>query len=58
MSDVTEGDPMIEAAQPAEYLAQDEELEDPAGLFRGLLVAIAVSVPFWAGLIWTLAKIR
>jgi len=49
---------MIEVAQPAEYLAQDEELEDPAGLFRGLLVAIAVSVPFWAGLIWTLAKIR
>ena len=51
---------MIEVAPPAEmaYLAQNEELEDPAGLFRGLLVAIAVSVPFWAGLIWTLAKIR
>ena len=60
MSDVTEGDPMIEVAPPAEmaYLAQNEELEDPAGLFRGLLVAIAVSVPLWAGLIWTLAKIR
>jgi hypothetical protein len=35
----------------------DELIEDRAGLFRGLLVAAAVSVPLWAGLIWTLTKI-
>jgi hypothetical protein len=36
---------------------EDELLEDRAGLFRGLLVAAAISVPLWVGLIWTLAKI-
>jgi hypothetical protein len=35
---------------------QDEHLEDPAVFFRGLLVAIAVSVPLWGGLIWTLTR--
>ena len=36
---------------------QDELLEERAGLFRGLLVATAISVPLWVGLIWTLTKI-
>ena len=36
---------------------QDELIEDRAGLFRGLLVAMAVSVPLWVGLIWTLTRI-
>jgi hypothetical protein len=39
------------------HRVQGEPREDPAGLFRGLLVAIAVSVPLWGGLIWTLTKI-
>jgi hypothetical protein len=51
---------MIQELAPPTAMAhrvQDEHLEDPAGLFRGLLVAIVVSVPLWGGLIWTLAKI-
>ena len=48
-----------ELARPAAvaHRVQGELLEDRAGLFRGLLVAIAVSVPLWAGLIWTFTKI-
>lgn len=36
---------------------QDELLEDRAGLSRGLLVSVAVSVPLWGGLIWVLTRI-
>ena len=39
------------------HIVHDELLEDRAGLFRGLLVAVAVSVPLWGGLIWGLSKI-
>jgi hypothetical protein len=50
---------MRELARPTvmAHRVQDELLEDRAGLFRGLLVATAVSVPLWGGLIWTLTKI-
>ena len=48
-----------EVARPPalSHRVRDELLEDRAGLFRGLLVATAVSVPLWSGLIWTLTKI-
>jgi hypothetical protein len=60
MSDTAEGEPMIQdLARPAvtTHTFQDERLEDPAVFFRGLIVAIALSVPLWGGLIWTLTKI-
>jgi hypothetical protein len=39
------------------HVVRDELLEDRAGLFRGLLVAVGLSVPLWGGMIWTLTKI-
>jgi hypothetical protein len=60
MSDFTEGDPMIEElAHPAEMLARNEQdlLEDPSTFFRGALVAVAVGVPAWSGLIWAAVKL-
>jgi hypothetical protein len=38
-------------------IVRDELLEDRAGLIRGLLVAVTVSVPLWGGLIWGLTKL-
>ena len=38
-------------------MIQDEHLEDPSGFFRGLLLAIVVSVPVWGALIMALTKI-
>jgi hypothetical protein len=32
-------------------------LDDPPALFRGLIVAIGLSVPMWGGLIWSLTKV-
>jgi hypothetical protein len=48
-----------ELARPTEmtHIVHDELLEDRAGLFRGLLVAGALSAPLWGGMIWTLTKI-
>jgi hypothetical protein len=59
MSEIREEDPMIEFAQPAgvAYLGQDELLEDPSTFFRGLLVAVSLSLPLWGGLFWGLTKI-
>jgi hypothetical protein len=36
---------------------QDEHLDDPEVFFRGLLVAITVSVTMWSVLIWAATKI-
>jgi hypothetical protein len=59
MRDFTEGDPMIEElAYPAEMMPNEQDLlEDPSTFFRGALVAVAVSLPVWSGLIWGVAKI-
>jgi hypothetical protein len=38
------------------HLAEDER-EDPSAFFRGLLLAIVVSVPVWSALVLALAKI-
>lgn len=59
MSDFTKGDPMIEElARPAETTHQmDDQLEDPLAVFRGLLIAVAVSLSVWGGLIWALTKV-
>lgn len=59
MSDFTEGDPMIEElARPAEmsYRVHDDSLDDPLAVFRGILIAVAVSLSVWGGLIWALTK--
>ena len=32
--------------------AHEEPVEYPSRFFRGLLVAVAVSMPVWAALIW------
>ena len=39
------------------HMAQDEHREDPSAFFRGLLLAIVVSVPVWSALILALTKI-
>jgi hypothetical protein len=60
MSETAEGEPMIQdLARPTvtTHPFQDEHLEDPAVFFRGLLVAIAVSVTMWSVLIWAATKI-
>jgi hypothetical protein len=60
MSDFTEGDPMIEElAHPVEMMPGNEQdlLEDPSTFFRGALVAVAVGVPAWSGLIWGVLKL-
>lgn len=59
MSDFTEGDPMIEElARPAEMTRRihDDRLDDPFGFFRGVLIAVAMSLSIWGGLIWALTK--
>ena len=38
------------------HMAEDER-EDPSAFFRGLLLAVVVSVPVWSALILALAKI-
>jgi hypothetical protein len=60
MSDTKEGEPMIQdLARPTAmaHMAQDEYREDPSAFFRGLLLAIVVSVPVWSALILALGKI-
>ncbi|MDQ4108920.1 MAG: hypothetical protein M3138_08975 [Actinomycetota bacterium] len=60
MSDFTERESMIEEiAYPADMMPTNEQdlLEDPSTFFRGALVAIAVSLPVWSGLIWGAAKL-
>jgi hypothetical protein len=34
-----------------------DEREDRAGLVRGALVAVALSVPMWGAVIWGLGKV-
>ena len=36
----------------------DGRLDDPMAFFRGLLVALAVSLPIWSAMIWVVAKIN
>lgn len=36
---------------------QDGHPDHPASFFRGVLVAVALSLPVWSGLIWGLTKI-
>lgn len=36
----------------------DRRLDDPMAFFRGLFVALAVSVPVWTALVWVVAKIN
>lgn len=36
---------------------EKELLDDPSAFFRGTLVAIAVGLPLWSGLIWGVAKL-
>jgi hypothetical protein len=38
-------------------VVHDERREDRAGLLRGALVAVALSVPLWVALIWGLGKV-
>ncbi len=39
------------------HMAEDEYREDPSAFFRGLLLAIVVSVPVWSALVLALTKI-
>jgi hypothetical protein len=61
MRNETEEDPMIEdlvlPADPASG-SLDRRLDDPVAFFRGLLVALAVSVPIWSAMVWVVAKIN
>ncbi len=60
MSDFTKGEPMIEElAYRANMVPRREQelLDDPFAFFRGALVAIAVGLPLWSGLIWAVAKL-
>jgi hypothetical protein len=60
MSDFTKGDRMIEELAYAAKMrprTEQEFLEDPSAFFRGALVAIAVGLPAWGGLIWAVAKL-
>jgi hypothetical protein len=47
-----------ELARPTtlSHVAEDER-EDPAAFFRGLLLAIIVSVPVWSALVLALTRI-
>ena len=38
-------------------VVHDERQEDRAGLLRGALVAVALSVPLWGAVIWGLGKV-
>jgi hypothetical protein len=59
MRRITEGDPMLEdVAVPAgTSRTLDAGLDDPSAFFRGLLVAISLSLPIWSGLIWALTRV-
>ena len=59
MSDFTEGDPMIEElARPAELAhLMNDHLEDPLAVSRGILIAVALSLSVWGGLIWAVTKV-
>jgi hypothetical protein len=60
MSDFTEGDPMIEELAYAANMnprSEQELLDDPSAFFRGALIAVAVGMPAWGGLIWGVAKL-
>lgn len=60
MSDFTEGDSMIEELAYSANMkprSEQELLDDPSAFFRGALIAIAVSMPVWSGLIWGVAKL-
>ena len=37
--------------------SEQELLDDPSAFFRGALIAIAVSMPVWSGLIWGVATL-
>jgi hypothetical protein len=39
------------------HMAEDELGEDPSAFFRGLLLAVVVSVPVWSALVLALTKI-
>jgi hypothetical protein len=55
-----EGEPVIQEltrSTAMAHMVQEEHLEDPSAFFRGLLLAIAVSVPVWGALILALTKI-
>lgn len=38
-------------------LGIEDEGTAPSAFFRGLAFAVAVSVPMWIGLVWTVTKI-
>ena len=60
MSDFTEGDSMIEELAYSANMkprSEQELLDDPSAFFRGALIAIAVSMPVWSGLIWGVATL-
>lgn len=44
-------------ARPTVMAHMDEYREDPSAFFRGLLLAIVVSLPVWSALILALTKI-
>ena len=48
-----------ELAYAGKFMPRNEQdlLEDPTTFFRGALVAVAMSLPVWSGLIWGVAKI-
>jgi hypothetical protein len=61
MRNETEEDPMIEdLVLPADRASGglDGRLDDPVAFFRGLLVALAVSLPIWSAMIWVVAKVN
>ena len=39
------------------HMVQHEDLEDPSAFFRGLFIAIVVSVPVWSALVLALTRI-
>lgn len=60
MSDLTEGDRMIEElAYAANMIPRSEQelQDDPTAFFRGALVAVAVGLVVWSGVIWGVAKL-
>jgi hypothetical protein len=38
-------------------VVRDDPREDHAGLLRGALVAVALSVPLWGAVIWGLGRV-
>jgi hypothetical protein len=59
MSDVTEGEPMIEElARPAEIAHLiDDDAEETLRIFRGILIAVALGLSVWGGLAWALTRV-